>query len=521
MHPFSFLHLIRAANTGTRQNFFLNFDIENYADYTYTATAHAQKPNTGVFNVLNHTGYGQTNCTNSAVVFGSIPPDAAQVNLWSCAFYVNLTRDFRDETLRPEDTNVVVENAVDTNISTSNQVTTFLSTCLVAWCDNSEQCGKSACRSLQLDVNQSTILSAAGIDTCLNSICGVKSISSPDIAGIGVIVSIFIQLSITLAAPVILLLCQIARKWITQKCNDVENGLATRVPLIPLISIRTLEESVLATLDDFQRAQCCFAIAIDIASLITLFNGPEKPTRIDRNAISLASFAGTLPPIVILATLLIYKERGLSYTVYLTTATWILSLVTGYLPLTRSIGEMPYTYIANQPAACGYQPPEHVCKEWGVESSIEQFSWIASILSVVAMSFLAARWILPAIYSIYVRSPLRTFITTHMPKPVQHHYGHWVPSPLSPRFVKQGLRSFIYLALFISVVNCGVYIMMILTYMGRGSMHTEWGFGQVVAVAVWLPTILGGLGDAMYGTLRGRSNMLPGTLRVIRVDAAG
>jgi hypothetical protein len=254
---------------------------------------------------------------------------------------------------------------------------------------------------------------------------------------------------------------------------------------------------------------------------VTLFNGPEKPTRIDRNAITLASFAGTLPTIVILATLLLYKKRDLSYTIYLTTATWLLSLVTGYLPLTRPLGEMPYTYIGSQPAACGYQPPEHVCKEWGVESSIEQFSWIASILSAIAMSFLAVRWILPTIFSLYMRSPLRVFIATHAPKPLQHRIGYWAPEPLRPRYVKQALRSFIYLALFTSVVNCGVYVLMILNYMKKGSMHTEWTFGQVVAVAVWLPTILGGVGDAMYGTLRGRSNMLPDTLKVVRVDEDG
>lgn len=516
MYPLSFLQIIQAANAGTSQDFFADFNAS-----THASAAHFRSPNTAIYNYFDDTRFGRTNCTDGAVVFGSTPSDPAQVNLWGCALYPNLTRDFREEKLSVDERNFVIGNGTDTNPSIATQVTAFLSTCLKAWCDNSEACGKTACQSTQTTLDNQTILSAAGVDTCLSSICGIRRSASPDIAGIGVITSIFMQLTITVAAPIILMLCQIIHHRVIKRCKDIEKGLATkpRNPFIPLSSIRKMQESLLATLDDFQRAQCCFAIAIDIASLITLFsNGPEKPTRIDRNAITLASFAGTLPSIVILATLLLYKDRDTTYTVYLTTATWLLSLVTGYLPLIRPLGEIPHTYIGAQPAACGYQPPEYVCKELGGENSVEQFSWIASILSAISMSFLAARWVLPYCFNIYVRSPVRVFIATYIPKPVQHRFGHWIPEPLRPRYVTQALRSFIYIALLTSLVNCFVYVLMILAYIERGSMHEEWSFGQVVAVAVWLPTILGGLGDAMYGTLRGRANMLPGTLRIVRVD---
>jgi hypothetical protein len=265
MYPFSFLHIIQAANAGIRQDYFTNFNIEDYGDFTYTATAHAQKPNTGIFNYFDDAKYGRTNCTDGAVVFGSTPPDAAQANLWSCALYPNLTRDFRDETLSPEEMTIVIDNDTNTSISTSNQVSTFLSTCLRAWCNNSELCGKTACQASQITLDD-TILSAAGVDNCLNSICGVKSVSSPDIAGIGVIISIFIQLSITLAAPLILVVCHIVQKKTRRHGNDVEEGSTTK-PRKPLVPLTSLQEGLLVTLDEFQRAQCCFAIAIDIASL--------------------------------------------------------------------------------------------------------------------------------------------------------------------------------------------------------------------------------------------------------------
>jgi hypothetical protein len=125
-------------------------------------------------------------------MFRSTPSDAAQVNLWSCALYPNLTRDFWDEKLSPSGRSIAEENVTDRNISTSNEVTTFLSTCLTARCENAESCGRIVCRSSKVTLGSNTILSVAGVDTCLDSICGVKSVSSPDIAGIGVIVSIFI-----------------------------------------------------------------------------------------------------------------------------------------------------------------------------------------------------------------------------------------------------------------------------------------------------------------------------------------
>jgi len=362
MYPFSLLHIFHAANSGAPQEFFTDFDLGNYAQYSYTPTAYAKTPNTGILNYFNHTSGGRTNCTDPAVLFGPTPPDDAQINLWSCALYPNLTRDFRESKLSTESMAFVLGNETDTSTTTSAHVTTFISTCFAAWCDNSELCGKRAC-DLERTRLDNIMLSAAGIDTCLDSICGVRRVSSPDIAGIGVITSIFIQIVITLAAPTVLSFCQIVLTRLAKRpasLMEKSGGAAQEI----FMKAKTLQESLTITLDEFQRAQCCFAIAIDIASLITLYSGQQKPTRIDRQAITLASFAGTLPTIVVFTTLLLHKDRDNTYSIYLTSFTWILSLTTGYLPLTRDLGETKYTFISAQPTACGGQPPTHVCKEW-------------------------------------------------------------------------------------------------------------------------------------------------------------
>ncbi|KAH7082795.1 hypothetical protein BKA63DRAFT_404177, partial [Paraphoma chrysanthemicola] len=335
MYPFSLLLIVQAANRGTRQEFFDRFDLSNYPEFFYTPTARAEQPNSGLLNYFDTAeGVRTANCTNSAVVLGPTPPDAAQFNLWSCALFPNLTRDFRESRLFNDSRATLLVDDVDTNISTSSQVTTFISTCLAAWCDNSEGCGKSICKPAQTTLHNRTILSAAGMDTCLDDICGVSRFSSPDIAGVGVVTSIFIQMSIACATALALLACRVALARLSADRRVLGEKELSEHREIRLKShaIRTLQESLLITLDEFQRAQCCFAIAIDIASLITLYNGSGTVTRIDRTAITMATFAGTLPTIVVFATLLLHKTHDLSYTICLTSFTWILSLITGYLP---------------------------------------------------------------------------------------------------------------------------------------------------------------------------------------------
>ncbi|KAF2029562.1 hypothetical protein EK21DRAFT_28472, partial [Setomelanomma holmii] len=268
------------------------------------------------------------------------------INLWSCALFPNMTRDFRESRILGYEP-YLQENDVDLNISTSTQVTTFISTCLAAWCENSETCGKSVCKADETTVSNRTLLSAGGVDPCLDSICGVAKYSSPDIAGVGVITSIFIQITMAMAAPIALVCCRIASGPMSRRFEDRNEKDFDKLEYLRanLLGINGLQESLLITLDEFQRAQCCFAIAIDVASLMTLYTGGQPVTHIDRNAIALASFTGTLPNVVVLATLLLYRVRDLTYVVYLTSFTWTLSVVTGYLPLIRNPGDVKYNYI--------------------------------------------------------------------------------------------------------------------------------------------------------------------------------
>ena len=128
--------------------------------------------------------------------------------------------------------------------------------------------------------------------------------------------------------------------------------------------IQKVMETMLITLDDFQRAQCCFAIAINIASIIILATRTVELTRRDRFAMLAASTAGITLTIMVLTGLMVLKERHSALTFWLTCITWTFSLSVVFHPETlrgiqsdESLGGNMKVY----PEACGRISPAALC----------------------------------------------------------------------------------------------------------------------------------------------------------------
>jgi hypothetical protein len=163
-------------------------------------------------------------------------------------------------------------------------------------------------------------------------------------------------------------------------------------------------------------------------------------------------------------------------------------------------GEVPQNFIGSQPQECGGMSPVQVCKEWGAESG--QMSWIISIWSVDTISLVYVYCISPlilAMYNSWLPKKWRDWLTENFPKPVQQRLYPRVPRRYCSQDMQQGLRALVYVAMIAGMFNCALYASMILEYMGKGEMNTEWGFGQVVAVSVWMPTILASVRGCIWG----------------------
>jgi hypothetical protein len=126
-----------------------------------------------------------------------------------------------------------------------------------------------------------------------------------------------------------------------------------------------------------------------------------------------------------------------------------------------------------------------------------------SISSGLTLIFVFLHYLFPLVqilYDSHLPKGLRDNVLKRLPKPVGRNWDHYVPRRLRPRDIRQGLRALVYIAMIQGIVNCGLYVCMILKYIGNGEMNNEWGFGQVVAVAVWMPTIMTATRSCVWGS---------------------
>ncbi|KAH7397164.1 hypothetical protein BKA66DRAFT_369556, partial [Pyrenochaeta sp. MPI-SDFR-AT-0127] len=283
--------------------------------------------NSGILNYFDFTT-GRTNCADASAVFTINKDDRTPfleystvvLRFWSCTFYPNLTHNFRELRLPNKNRTFLLDNEIDTSVSSAENVTSFLSTCLVAWCEGSKGCATPSCTLDRLTIS-GTMLSAADVRTCLDCICSVspERLSSPDILGIGILCSIAVQFVIAIGGLLSLIVCSILRRMFWAH-------------LVRRQRIQAIMDTVAITLDEFQRAQCCFAIAIDIASLIILHDKAQKVRQIDRMVIGRASTAGIIPTTMNLAVQMLVIKQHSHFTFLLTFITWILSLIVKISP---------------------------------------------------------------------------------------------------------------------------------------------------------------------------------------------
>ncbi|KAF2847536.1 hypothetical protein T440DRAFT_510194 [Plenodomus tracheiphilus IPT5] len=386
MHPLEYTGLIDAANSNQRQDFL-----------SFAGNAHRSSLNTGLFNFLRDE-QGQTDCTDGYAIFsgrgqnarsdkgGVFRADAetsnynAGMNFWSCALFPNVTSALLDDGLSLQNETFLPDHYAQPVAGTSATVVSFLSVCLSSWCGESSDCNASSCAMEQLTIGDS-MLSAASVDTCLDHLCSLsaKKRSNPDIAGIGVIISYFIQYAFTAAGLCGLLVCAILIRWNIRRtksqsgrdCPDEKSDSSSSLPIV-----LSVKETLVMALDDFQRAQCSFAIAINIASLVTLQLRSHAISYVDRRAMIAGSASGTLSTCLVLAALMESNKRHSKFTFWLTFTTWAISLSVGLHPQIFKYRDSTSDYLTKYPPVCGKSPPVNAGNYNPLCDDFESSRWI-------------------------------------------------------------------------------------------------------------------------------------------------
>jgi hypothetical protein len=194
------------------------------------------------------------------------------------------------------------------------------------------------------------MLSYFSLGRCLYDVCdAVPDYQvNPDIDGPGptysYIIQITISLSVILVIGMLFLLIPRTLHFLNRhglKIDEQKQETRLHVAL----------ETILITLEDFQRAQCCFTIAVKITSAITLGTNNDYLWQFDRGAIFASSFAGVTAPCIVLGVLMAFNQRESVLTFWLTFCTWISSLGLSFMLLAsgQSVRAYPQAYGGSSP----------------------------------------------------------------------------------------------------------------------------------------------------------------------------
>lgn len=511
MHPQDFATLVNQANTGQPQTFLL-FDKSSTSTF-----------DTGLLNYFVDEK-GRTNCTVGDVVFSGqgqngefVLPDhvgtalsrkryrySASMNFWSCAIFPNITQAFRSSILPPENRTYLLEKNVDTTEHGSSAVTTFLSTCLSSWCGESDDCRSSACTVDRLKVGEA-MLSAANLDTCLDRLCDLTlSVSSnPDIGGIGVIASYYIQFALVMTGLLSLITCSLllnCRQSSTASQGETKCDRDELDP--PRFLMETVKETVIMVFDEFQRAQCSFAIAINVASLITLQLKAATLSFVDRRAMVAASASGTLPTTLVLAVLMACNKPQLAFTFWITFYTWVISLSVGLHPQIFRFKDVSSDYLTKYPEVCGKSPPVNVCR---TESDV--FQEAPSLFPIAIITMIALTW--------WKFRSARMLAVLRYLWPWKNRHDRIAP------FRSTSLQGRCVLFPIVAITSVAyVYFLVYVTQIiNTRDWVVDWSFGQIVAISGWLPTVLILLNKCIYGSQQRQTDQLQERLQVAKIDS--
>lgn len=243
-------------------------------------------------------------------------------------------------------------------------------------------------------------------------------------------------------------------------------------------------------LSDFHKLQCYYSITLQVATLIALY-GPLSTTHSIRNPFDeafllLLSINGILPITLMLSTLALFGKITL-YHVLLTILSAILASDTG-ITVVKLLSE-PYgsakrtrgSYI-DWPAATGGLAPEDICGRryeinYPMKLKPEKVFLVGAVLCDALLVGIIARWLLTADTGL------------SLPRCLKKRPSLQNQSLCSGKLAQWAARAVPIAAAFIFLFYAGMeyffFYQMLVPQYDRIVNFQDWGFGQIVGIAVW------------------------------------
>ncbi|RGP80280.1 hypothetical protein FLONG3_1581 [Fusarium longipes] len=320
-----------------------------------------------------------------------------------------------------------------------------------------------------------------------------------DIAGQGIVTAYIIQLVLVL----FLVICfKIAKSWIRtfgRAVSSVQKGPSLRNTCQQIqarMAQTRFANAASSAMRDFQESQALFAATVSVTAIIT-FDGDNKAGL--ANVLTIFSWmfnhrilqglitAGMYP--LLMAQLVMHRagERRF-YTLFFVVLSWIfMTLITEFQDFNADAFEQHLKQVSTV-EACGNMPgPMSFCQGIKEKESYEFFAVT-----------LACRYVVHVIVSCLIIDYIMYILSTRFSgDKIQYtQLGAATPSFLSFTETKGARRCLGIFWIMVEILNTAMIIISLLEMVQLLDMHTAeggistWGFGQLVAVAIWFPVMI-------------------------------
>ncbi|KAH8692516.1 hypothetical protein GQ44DRAFT_780108 [Phaeosphaeriaceae sp. PMI808] len=395
---------------------------------------------------------------------------------------------------------------------------------------------------LQTLIRNNATLDLQGAAECLRANC-VNASSllkiSPDIIGIGVWTAYFIQVGICFVAPIAAALFRQTTKKRAPPSSagqrSSENGETSpaQVGLEQKPSenrVKNLVAAFITSLVDFQKAQCYYMMAIQIASKTTLHRNRAEGTVAQREAtitvVLVVATLGVVAPTLILYCLCILENRSW-YILLLTVTTSALSFNVFFDPDISRIQDRFFTNPDNENARHNNTDPFSLCsiKLTGRDPPWHGISttWAFYLYGLVLLFFILDHILNLRLPCAKDRSYLLPYIKVQ--RSLERFVAHLSKRKTAALVKPCGRTAYklVRLLIFVGMISTSFYILgqvtsSLYSYYSANMVSHDWSFGQIVSVAVWIPVVVDWLQLSLRGMESGSEYRIPHPFRVKQAD---
>lgn len=377
-----------------------------------------------------------------------------------------------------------------TDISAAIQQSDRYASCFISWCSSLDGCASASASCAPSALIQNGTLSVNDALSCLQDICEQDAPTpiNVDMLGVGMLCAYIMQGALAFAGVAslsVLTTIDFLQKhkslWLRKLPQALRNP--TKLHESAAEGSKRHSRMIILNLVDFQKAQCLFAIAAVIAGYTLQQNtqGGHSDAGFQRYGLAIISYVAMIPVVGNLWTLIIFHKISW-YLFVMTAATYSLGFTLYHSDfITDSDSSGPVSCLRNTPKAyCSMQLPTTNSQIGNPIIMGQQLTsmnvMLSNGLAIILLIEHFAR--IPAI-----RRILSTYTTRRIP------FWSTFTSPLNQTFRTYRVLLLAYLLTSYSV-HFYILAMAIRVEQKADTNYDEWGFGQIIALTIWLPVLL-------------------------------